>query len=295
MCLTGHSLRRSRVNPWTSCSMCVVWIALASALLPVCVQVTVHAVVGQDVLLPCACPPRPLKHSAEHFLVWQIGQHTVVNYAIPNQENVKIPEQYLNRTRLFYPADRENCSLLLRRVGVLDEKTYSCLYRNPGVSNVTVSLEVSAPYSSVQCSKNSTGEGYECRASGGFPKGRIYWLQNDLNLEGPQSELHSQDHLTSLYNLTSTLTRTRGETATLECRVVNPRLPSTLSALCTDAGPRSNETHVGTKVKTSVAVGSVLLVLAAIFLFVFIKFWKPCPTSLVPGPRYHEQTQQLNV
>ncbi|XP_061092042.1 CD276 antigen-like isoform X1 [Conger conger] len=252
--------------------MGLVWILLASSLLPVNMQATVRAVVGGDVLLPCSCPHPP---PDEHYLVWQIGQHTNVNYAIAKTRTENISPQFLNRTRLFYPADPGNCSLHLQRVRVSDGKTYSCHYNNPKITNVTVSLEVTAPYS-LQCSTNSTGELYQCTASGGFPEGRVYWLQ-----AGQAVEKYTQDHLTGLYNITSIL-RTTNHSSTVQCVLENPPLQHNITITCSPEGVKAP--RVSEELKASLAVGSVLLILAAVFLIVLFTAWKPCPSSKVSGP-----------
>ncbi|XP_064185789.1 ICOS ligand isoform X1 [Anguilla rostrata] len=259
--------------------MWVVWTVLASLLLPGEFVTTVRALVGEDVLLPCVCPP-----SHKHYLVWQIGQHTTVDYAIAGEDRAIRALQYQNRTRLFHPADNGNCSLLLHRARLADAKTYSCHYDH--IVNVTVTLEVAVNYS-LQCSNDSSGEQYRCSASGGFPKGRIYWLQDGQaveKLQGPLSELHSQDHLTGLYNITSTL-RTGPKTATLQCVVENPSLQRNITADCRGGEYRHKELQVSVELKASLAVGSALfLLLATVCLTILLRVWKPCPSTKAPVP-----------
>lgn len=257
--------------------MWVVWTVLASLLLPGHTQATVRALVGQDVLLPCVCP---LSDPGEHYLVWQIGQHTTVDYAIAKEDKATRARQYQHRTRLFHPADNGNCSLLLRRVRLADANTYSCLYDH--IVNFTVTLEVGVNYS-LQCS-NDSGEKYRCSANGGFPKGRIYWLQDGQAVEKLQDPLNELDNLTGLYNITSTL-RTGPKTATLQCVVENPSLQLNIIADCRGEGNSSNELQVSVELKASLAVGSVLfLLLATVCLTLLLRVWKPCPSTKAPVP-----------
>ncbi|KAI1885177.1 hypothetical protein AGOR_G00217500 [Albula goreensis] len=282
-------------------SLWVLWIVLASNLVPAKLQVTIQATIGEDVLLPCVCPPAPTSSPAKYYLVWQIGDVIVVDHAISDTEDkTNVDLQYQGRTHLFYPKDKDNCSLLLHRVCVEDERTYSCIFSEPELTNVTVKLEVVANYSPhVQCSTD--GVEYKCQARGGYPKGRVYWLWEDQ--QGSQSEVCSQDHAcvhgqdimdhhTGLYNLTSTL-KTNTTVTAVQCVVENPRSKHNITAPCPNEAPVF--APVGMEVKTSLAVGSVFLLLACIFLVVLIKIWKPCPSSEILPPAQYDSVQSLKM
>ncbi|KAJ8246653.1 hypothetical protein GJAV_G00253930, partial [Gymnothorax javanicus] len=245
-------------------------------------QATVPALIGQDALLPCPCPH---SFSGKHYLVWQIGLHSCVDYTIADESKAERDPLYRNRTRLFYPVDRGNCSLLLHNVRVSDEKTYSCLYKNSDQTptNVTVALQVAAHYS-LQCSSDTSRGQHQCRASGGFPMGRVYWLQDGHVVEETQgllSEVHSQNPLTHLYDITSTL-RNSNQSTSLLCVVENPRLQQNLNCSLVLGDVPTADPWVNERLKASLAVLCPLLLLIGLFLTFLFKFWKRCRPKADP-------------
>ncbi|KAG7463537.1 hypothetical protein MATL_G00177610 [Megalops atlanticus] len=283
---------------WMRMSIGAGWIVIASSLIAACTQISRHAMVGEDVLLPCSCP------SNKNYVVWQIGEHTIVDHYIEDKKSDSkshAAAQFQGRTRLLFPENPGNCSLLLFRVSVADENIYSCFHNSEGLAKSEVSLSVTANYSpAVQCSALGPGlGGYHCAAAGGYPEGRIHWqLDGQPAPEDLQRKKASQDRVTGLYNLSSTLNLSVS-VGSLLCVVENPALQINITQTCphADASPSNpiNETRVGTDLRASVAVSSVLLVLAVIFALVLIKFWRPCPSSKVPVPRDNEQTAWLQA
>uniref|UniRef100_A0AAY4CLB0 Ig-like domain-containing protein n=1 Tax=Denticeps clupeoides TaxID=299321 RepID=A0AAY4CLB0_9TELE len=155
-----------------------------------------NGIVGEDVLLPCAC-------TKEQNVTWQNKAENVVYDSRSNEEG----RGYVNRTRLLLNNEGGRCSLLLRRVSVADEGTYVCYVLSTGeriVKKQETVLRVSAKYTvTVECRH---GNSCTCNASGGYPEANVSWWQDGRRLEN-QSLMTSQRHEDSkLIDLFSTLT-----------------------------------------------------------------------------------------
>ncbi|XP_029113662.1 CD276 antigen-like isoform X2 [Scleropages formosus] len=186
------------------------------------------ALAGTDFLLPCSCP-----EEEKSILIWQKNLSVVAQYDPEDDEQV-VDGSFRNRTRLYYPAEKDNCSLLLRRASVKDEGNYSCYYKSERMKRIDVELLVAAQYTpQVESvppeSEGSTGPGvYRCQAAGGYPVGRLRWLLDDRPVNSTFTTRRSvRDHL---YNLTSTVSVGVPEGAVLRCVVENPRLEGSVSA-----------------------------------------------------------------
>ncbi|KAJ8410477.1 hypothetical protein AAFF_G00193810 [Aldrovandia affinis] len=122
---------------WMNGSMWTILILLTSVLFSACSKVTIHAIVGKDVLLPCTC-----LENKDPFLVWQIGQTIVAQY-IHRYNQSNIAPRFQGRTCLFLHEEAGNCSMLLSRVTAADNETFTCHYKNPMYSSSNITLIVS--------------------------------------------------------------------------------------------------------------------------------------------------------
>ncbi|KPP58105.1 hypothetical protein Z043_124094, partial [Scleropages formosus] len=197
------------------------------------------ALAGTDFLLPCSCP-----EEEKSILIWQKNLSVVAQYDPEDDEQV-VDGSFRNRTRLYYPAEKDNCSLLLRRASVKDEGNYSCYYKSERMKRIDVELLVAAQYTpQVESvppeSEGSTGPGvYRCQAAGGYPVGRLRWLLDDRPVNSTFTTRRSvRDHL---YNLTSTVSVGVPEGAVLRCVVENPRLEGSVSALLNRPATHTNK------------------------------------------------------
>uniref|UniRef100_A0AAY4CKF3 Ig-like domain-containing protein n=1 Tax=Denticeps clupeoides TaxID=299321 RepID=A0AAY4CKF3_9TELE len=159
-----------------------------------------NGIVGEDVLLPCAC-------TKEQNVTWQNKAENVVYDSRSNEEG----RGYVNRTRLLLNNEGGRCSLLLRRVSVADEGTYVCYVLSTGeriVKKQETVLRVSGKKSfrNHSCPFCRHGNSCTCNASGGYPEANVSWWQDGRRLEN-QSLMTSQRHEDSkLIDLFSTLT-----------------------------------------------------------------------------------------
>ncbi|XP_028847438.1 CD276 antigen isoform X2 [Denticeps clupeoides] len=227
-----------------------------------------NGIVGEDVLLPCAC-------TKEQNVTWQNKAENVVYDSRSNEEG----RGYVNRTRLLLNNEGGRCSLLLRRVSVADEGTYVCYVLSTGeriVKKQETVLRVSAKYTvTVECRH---GNSCTCNASGGYPEANVSWWQDGRRLEN-QSLMTSQRHEDSkLIDLFSTLT-VHSNSKCVRC-VVEAPFYSADGTYCDPVAPGSFNQE--STVPTSVT--AVILVLVLVVLLVLIYRWyrgrkiKMCPT-----------------
>ncbi|KAJ8350814.1 hypothetical protein SKAU_G00259440 [Synaphobranchus kaupii] len=127
--------------------MWTILVLLASALFGACAKITMNAIAGEDVLLPCICKENKVKP----YLVWQIGSTTIVDQYISGHEKSHIAHQFQNRTDLFLPEDEGNCSLLLKRITTADNQTFTCHYiESSAHTSSDVTLNVSVAHNGTQ-------------------------------------------------------------------------------------------------------------------------------------------------
>ncbi|XP_029113663.1 CD276 antigen-like isoform X3 [Scleropages formosus] len=236
---------------WCSDNAWTVLVLITSHLFTAQSRPPLLALAGTDFLLPCSCP-----EEEKSILIWQKNLSVVAQYDPEDDEQV-VDGSFRNRTRLYYPAEKDNCSLLLRRASVKDEGNYSCYYKSERMKRIDVELLVAAQYTpQVESvppeSEGSTGPGvYRCQAAGGYPVGRLRWLLDDRPVNSTFTTRRSvRDHL---YNLTSTVSVGVPEGAVLRCVVENPRLEGSVSAELT---VRSSVTTDVTAVPTASERGS---------------------------------------
>ncbi|KAL4609174.1 hypothetical protein GN956_G24184 [Arapaima gigas] len=247
-------------------------------LLAVQTQDTRLALVGTDVLLPCSCP-----EESKSFLVWQTMDNKVVDKHCPGTDKQDVHGSFRDRTQLFYPAEKHNCSMLLRGVSVKDESNYSCFYKTEQIKKLDVELLVAAQYSiQVEVNSGEAAQGprsdvYRCHATGGYPAGQILWLLDNVTVtSGPPTEQQNED---GLYNLSSTVTVRVPEGSVLRCVVRNPRLEgsvhaevghcritTTVTVTHTAVGRGESVSPTLETTQPWVAVGGVMIILSMLLL-----------------------------
>ncbi|XP_054128364.1 CD276 antigen isoform X3 [Melozone crissalis] len=110
----------------------------------------VVALFGQDATLLCSFSPEANFSVAELSLIWQLTDtKRLVHEFSGGQDRLQDQGQgYANRTALFYDQlQRGNVSLLLRRVRIADEGSFTCFVRVRDYDSAAVALQVAAPYS----------------------------------------------------------------------------------------------------------------------------------------------------
>ncbi|XP_035378835.1 uncharacterized protein si:dkey-192g7.3 isoform X2 [Electrophorus electricus] len=126
-------------------------------------EVSVFA--GDNALLPCKCSEKMMR------LVWQIGENKVVNLY---NTTGSLHDSYKDRTQLFLPNKKGNCSLLLQRVSSSDQEKFMCYTFDLNddmldICNIRLNVQAAAqttpghstnPFTSMDLRIASKAEGY---------------------------------------------------------------------------------------------------------------------------------------
>ncbi|XP_063782534.1 CD276 antigen isoform X2 [Pseudophryne corroboree] len=108
----------------------------------------VTGIVDEDVILPCWFSP-PVGFSLKDLSVfWTLANMQQVHAFTLGQEQLENQDpEFINRTQLFLDQlPHGNMSLLLRRVRLADEGTYTCFVNAENSSSAAVSLQVTASF-----------------------------------------------------------------------------------------------------------------------------------------------------
>ncbi|XP_051838286.1 CD276 antigen isoform X1 [Antechinus flavipes] len=191
----------------------------------------VVAMVGLDATLPCSFLPGPNFSLAQLSLIWQLTDTKRLVHSFSRGQD-QLADQggfYANRTALFYDQlARGNVSLLLRRVRIADEGSFTCFVQVQHYGSAAVSLQVAAPYSkpsmSLEPSKDlKPGDTVTitCSSYGGYPEAEVVW-RDDMGavLTGNVTTSHLANS-EGLFDVLSVLRVTLGANGTYNCLVRN--------------------------------------------------------------------------
>uniref|UniRef100_A0A674G8E6 CD276 molecule n=1 Tax=Taeniopygia guttata TaxID=59729 RepID=A0A674G8E6_TAEGU len=145
----------------------------------------VVALFGQDATLLCSFSPEANFSVAELSLIWQLTDTKRLVHGFSGGRDL-LQDQgrgYANRTALFYDQlALGNVSLLLRRVRIADEGSFTCFVRVRDYDSAALTLQVAAPYSKpsvhLEPSKDlKPGDVavVTCHTSGGYPEASVLW------------------------------------------------------------------------------------------------------------------------
>ncbi|NXU54007.1 CD276 protein, partial [Turnix velox] len=105
----------------------------------------VVALFGQDATLHCSFSPEANFSLNDLSLIWQLTDTKSLVHSFSGGQD-QLEDQlgsYANRTALFYDQlARGNVSLLLRRVEISDEGSFTCFVRVRDYSRAAVTLQV---------------------------------------------------------------------------------------------------------------------------------------------------------
>ncbi|XP_015284325.1 PREDICTED: CD276 antigen-like, partial [Gekko japonicus] len=105
----------------------------------------VIALFGRDATLSCSFSPGANFSLADLSLIWQLTdtKRLVHKFAEGQDQLANQGRSYANRTTLFYDQlSQGNASLLLRRVQIADEGSFTCFVRVRDYSSAAVALQV---------------------------------------------------------------------------------------------------------------------------------------------------------
>ncbi|XP_027513332.1 CD276 antigen isoform X1 [Corapipo altera] len=145
----------------------------------------VVALFGQDATLRCSFSPEANFSLDDLSLIWQLTdtKRLVHRFSGGRDQLEDQGRVYTNRTSLFYDQlPQGNVSLLLRRVEIADEGSFTCFVRVRDYNSAAVTLQVAAPYSKpsvhLEPSKDlKPGDlaVVTCHASRGYPEASVLW------------------------------------------------------------------------------------------------------------------------
>lgn len=194
----------------------------------------VVALHGRDALLNCSFSVSTPFNLSDLTVFWQLTdtKRSVHAFGEGHDQLAYQAESFANRTSLF-PAQLGlgNTSLLLRRVVVADEGSYTCFVRVQDYGSAALLLQVAAYYSKPVVTLDpepNLRPGDEvaltCVAYGGYPQADVIWQDGggrNLTENITNSFVANEE---GLFTMTSVLTVVLEPNSTYSCRLINPLL-----------------------------------------------------------------------
>ncbi|XP_032417078.1 CD276 antigen [Xiphophorus hellerii] len=236
----------------------------------------VVALHGKDVTLKCSFSHTSPFNLSDVTVFWQLTdtKRSVHGFSMGQDQLTEQAESYANRTSLF-PSQLTmgNASLLLQRVAVADEGSYTCFVRVQEYDSAALLLQVAAPYTKPEVTlepESNLRPGDEvaltCVAYGGYPKADVIWQDG--------SGRNLTDNITTsvvaneqgLFTMTSVLTVVLEPNSSFNCRLINPLLSEERSIFVTVTGQNIAFPPVALWVTVGLAVCllGLLIALAAV-------------------------------
>ncbi|XP_056355650.1 CD276 antigen isoform X2 [Oenanthe melanoleuca] len=236
----------------------------------------VLALFGQDATLRCSFSPDADFSVAELSLIWQLTDTKGLVHGFSGGRD-RLQDQgrgYANRTSLFYDQlALGNVSLLLRRVEIADEGSFTCFVRVRDYDSAAVTLQVAAPYSKpsvhLEPSKDlKAGDTavVTCHASRGYPQASVLWQDSrGANLTSNVSTLQVANEQ-GLFEVRSVLHVLVEPSVTYSCLVLNALLQQRGHASVTITGQPLALPAAALWVTVALAVCVVLLLAVLAFV-----------------------------
>ncbi|KAM3925080.1 CD276 antigen [Leptodactylus fuscus] len=196
-------------------------------------DVPITGILDEDVVLPCSFSP-PVGFSLQDLSVfWEITKLQQIHGFTQGQEQLeKQDPKFINRTQLFIGQLLQgNVSLLLHKVSLSDEGTYSCFVNVGNSSSAVVSLQVAAFYTKPTLHLEPS-EGLKpgdqvtvnCHTYRGYPQAEILWQDGSgKNLtENMTTSVMANEE--GLFHVQSSIRVTLETNDTYTCLVYNPVL-----------------------------------------------------------------------
>ncbi|XP_032927018.1 CD276 antigen isoform X3 [Catharus ustulatus] len=206
-------------------------LGLASAMEIQVPEEPVVALFGHDATLHCSFSPEANFSVAELSLIWQLTDTKSLVHGFSGGRD-RLQDQgrgYANRTSLFYDQLAQgNVSLLLRRVEISDEGSFTCFVRVRDYDSAAVMLQVAAPYSKpsvhLEPSKDlKPGDVavVTCHASHGYPQASVLWQDSrgaNLTSNVTTSQVANEEGLFEVHSVLHVLVE---PSVTYSCLVLN--------------------------------------------------------------------------
>uniref|UniRef100_A0A3Q1BR86 Ig-like domain-containing protein n=1 Tax=Amphiprion ocellaris TaxID=80972 RepID=A0A3Q1BR86_AMPOC len=232
----------------------------------------VVALYGKDVTLNCSFSHASPFNLSDLSVFWQLTdtKRNVHGYWEGHDQLVDQAESFANRTSLF-PAQlgMGNVSLLLSRVVVADEGSYTCFVKVQDYGSAALLLQVAATYSKPVVTlepESNLRPGDEvaltCVAYGGYPEAGVIWQDGagrNLTDNITTSVVANEE---GLFTLTSILRVVLEPNSTYSCQLINPLLGEEGNAFVTITGQNIAFPPVALWVTVGLAVCLLVLLIA---------------------------------
>ncbi|KAM3877342.1 CD276 antigen [Diretmus argenteus] len=197
-------------------------------------EMPVVALHGRDAMLNCSFSHTSSFDLADLSVFWQLTdtKRSVHGYWEGRNQLANQAESFANRTSMF-PAElgTGNASLLLSRVEVADEGSYTCFVRLQNYSSAALLLLVAAPYSkpvvTLQPDSNlRPGDemALTCVAYGGYPEASVLWQDGSGRNLTDNVTISVVANEEGLFSMHSVLTVVLEPNSTYSCRLINTLL-----------------------------------------------------------------------
>lgn len=194
----------------------------------------VVALYGTDIILNCTFSPVTNFNLSELSIFWQLAdtRQTVHSFWSERDQLVDQGESFANRTSLFRSElGSGNASLLLRRVRITDEGSFTCFVRVDKYGSAALLVQVAAPYSKPEVTREADSNlrpgdevSLTCEAHGGYPEASVVWLDGsgrNLTENVTTSVVANQEGLYSLHSILRVVVEPNN---TYSCRLLHPLL-----------------------------------------------------------------------
>uniref|UniRef100_A0A665X1C8 Ig-like domain-containing protein n=1 Tax=Echeneis naucrates TaxID=173247 RepID=A0A665X1C8_ECHNA len=227
---------------------------------------------GRDAILNCSFSHASSFNLSDLSVFWQLTdtKRSVHGYSEGHDQLTDQAESFANRTSLF-PAQLGlgNASLLLRRVGVADEGSYTCFVRVQDYGSAALMLQVAAPYSKPVVTlepESNLRPGDEvaltCLAYGGFPEAIVIWQDGGGRNLTDNITMSLVANEEGLFTMTSMLRVVLEPNSTYSCRLINQLLGEEGYASVTITGQNIAFPPVALWVTIGLAVCLLVLLIA---------------------------------
>ncbi|KAJ8407752.1 hypothetical protein AAFF_G00267960 [Aldrovandia affinis] len=197
-------------------------------------ELPVVALYGTDTTLNCSFPLAAPFNLSDLSIFWQLTdtRRSVHAFWDGRDQLLDQGESFVNRTGLFHAElGSGNASLLLRRVQIADEGSFTCFVRVEEYNSAALLVLVAAPYSKPEVTRGlelNLRPGDEvsltCEAYGGYPQASVLWQDGggrNLTDNVTTSAVANEE---GLYSVHSVLRVAVEPNSTYSCRLLNPLL-----------------------------------------------------------------------
>ncbi|XP_030621740.1 CD276 antigen [Chanos chanos] len=194
-------------------------------------EVPVVALHGMDTTLNCTFSGVTTFNLSDISVFWQLSdtKRSVHSYMGGQDQLTEQDGRFANRTSMFPDQlTRGNASLLLRKVRVVDEGSYTCFVRVVDYSSAALILQVAARYTVPEVmwdtgSNPRPGDevALTCLAYRGYPEAEVYWQDGTGRNLTDNVTISQVANDEGLFNVRSVLTVTLEPNSTYTCRLTN--------------------------------------------------------------------------